>query len=438
MSNITRAMFQAASGSTGAGDQFMWAFGSGNNGDDTILTGVGVDSSDDIIVTGTTKEDGAGNVDLFIAKISSGGSLLWKKTYGTSNNESLAYGNSSVVDPSDDSVYIAFQNSSGELALVNISSSGAVQKETYFSTYDVSDARISLDSSFVYVGATDSDSLRVNLDTAMAWKIEKSNLKTVTKVKYYNANISQDSLASACLGDSSNNFYGLARQVLAPLGNKSIIVKFNNSGTTLASKEYGGSSSDAFYAGDTDGTYLYASGTRSSNPQGAWLVKINNSDLSVADSVVATTAIISVSIDWNSSLDEGMWPVYVSAGGISFIRLDSNLDELNSIRFECSGQTTSTNFNGTLDSEGNMIGVFSGSNSGDNVSRGFLFKVASDFSGSGTILGVTYDQTTNLYSAGVGTDTYSGGSETTITPILSDGTGYTIADANIVNSTAVF
>ena len=159
--------------------------------------------------------------------------------------------------------------------------------------------------------------------------------------------------------------------------------------------------------------------------------------MTVTDSVVCTDANSSVAVNWNSSLDEGMWPVEVSSAGIQFIKLDSNLDELNSIRFEPSAFTDSTRFNSTLDSEGNMIGVFTGRNTGNNETRGFLFKVASDFQGSGTILGVTYDQQSRSFSTATGSNTYTGG-ESNPGFSLSSGSGYTLADANIGNSTAEF
>jgi hypothetical protein len=436
--NITRAMFQAAAGGAGDDSQFMWSFGSGSAGDDTLLNSVGVDSSDNIIVVGTTLENSAGNYDVFVAKIRSDGNILWKKTYGKSGTEQMSYGNISVVDPSDGSVYIVFQNSSGELALVNISSSGSVQKETRLSSYDINDARIWLSGSFVYVGGTDISSLRSSLRSAVVLKIEKSNLLTVSTSKYYYANASTNSYGSGAFGDSSNNFYAIGWEGFTGSGTEGLALKFNSSGSTLASRRYGGSSGEAFSSGDFDGTYLYASGYRTSNPAGAWLLKLNSSDLTVADSVVCTDANSSPAVNWNSSLDEGMWPVEVSSAGVQFIKLDSNLDELNSIRFELSAFMSTTLFNGTLDSEGNMIGVFSGRrNTGDAVPLGFLFKVGPNFQGSGTILGVTYDQQSRSFSTGAGTNTYTGG-EVNAGFSLSNGSGYTFADANIGTSTAEF
>lgn len=439
MSSITRAMFQGAGGAASTAE-FMWSFGSGTTGDTTTLQGVQVDSSDNIIVAGTTLEDGAGNLDLFVAKVSSSGDLVWKNTYGTSNNEVLDYGNVLAVDTSDDSIYVSHQNSSGALAIIKINSSGTINKVVRWNNYDVSTVRIWLDSSYVYVSGSDTANdfgAGTPARVGLAFKIDKSDLTTVDFFRYYYDAYPTNASGTGCYGDSSGNIYATGMSNYSGANNEGTVTKFNSGGSTLAQKRYGSSSSDNFYSGDNDGTYLYVAGVRAGQP---WLLKINNSDLTVADSLICTDGNISVVCNWNSSLDEGMWPLEVGTSGgdgIQFIKLDSNLDELNSIRFQNSAVTSNTLNNGTLDSEGNMIGVFTGRNTGDNVTRGYLFKVGPNFQGSGTILGVTYDQESRSYSTGVTVNTETG-VESTVSVTISTDTGYSDATAVIGTDTSDF
>ena len=439
MSSITRAMFQGAGGAASTAE-FMWSFGSGTTGDTTTLQGVQVDSSDNIIVAGTTLEDGAGNLDIFVAKVSSSGDLVWKNTYGTSNSEVLDYGNVLAVDTSDDSIYVSHQNSFGALAIIKINSDGTINKVVRWNNYDVNTVRIWVDSSYVYVSGSEvgnSFGSGTPARVGLAFKIDKSDLTTVDFFRYYYKDYLTNGSGTGCYGDSSGNIYATGLTSTGGASNEGTVIKFNSGGSTLAQKRYGSPSGDSFFSGDNDGTYLYVAGVKATQP---CLLKIRNSDLTVEDSLLCTDGNISVVCNWNSSLDQGMWPLEVGTSGgdgIQFIKLDSNLDELNSIRFQNSAVTDGTRFNGTLDSEGNMIGVFIGRNSGDNVTRGYLFKVGPNFQGSGTILGVTYDQPSRSYSAGITTNTHSD-SQSTVSVTISTDTGYSGATAVIGTNTSDF
>ena len=71
---------------------------------------VAIDSSDNIIVCGRTDSDGAGGIDFLIAKYNSSGVLQWDRTLGGSGSD---LGNAVAIDSSDNIIVCGRTNSDG-------------------------------------------------------------------------------------------------------------------------------------------------------------------------------------------------------------------------------------------------------------------------------------------------------------------------------------
>jgi uncharacterized delta-60 repeat protein len=80
--------------------------GTGNDG----CTAVAIDSANNIIVVGYTTSDGAGGVDVLIAKYNSAGALQWDRTLGGTVNEA---GNAVAIDSADNIIVAGPTTSDG-------------------------------------------------------------------------------------------------------------------------------------------------------------------------------------------------------------------------------------------------------------------------------------------------------------------------------------
>jgi uncharacterized delta-60 repeat protein len=111
--------------------------------------GVAVDFSGNIYLAGTTVSTGAGGGDVFLLKFDSTSGLLWQRTWGGSNNE---YGYGVAVGPSGD-IYVTGQTASFSVAnidafLLKFDSTGSLlwQKIWVAGNYSVGNA-VAVDSS---------------------------------------------------------------------------------------------------------------------------------------------------------------------------------------------------------------------------------------------------------------------------------------------------
>ena len=102
-----RDVVQAAAGNAGA-DSY-WISLLGGSGAD-FGNAVAIDSSDNIIVCGYTGSDGAGLSDFLIAKYNSSGVLQWDRTLGGSGSD---LGNAVAIDSSDNIIVCGRTNSDG-------------------------------------------------------------------------------------------------------------------------------------------------------------------------------------------------------------------------------------------------------------------------------------------------------------------------------------
>jgi len=90
--------------------------------------GVAIDSADNIIVVGQTNSDGAGNEDVLIAKYNSAGALQWGQTLGGTKTD---IGSAVAIDSADNIIVMGQTASDGagrlDLLIAKYNSAGALQ-----------------------------------------------------------------------------------------------------------------------------------------------------------------------------------------------------------------------------------------------------------------------------------------------------------------------
>ena len=106
MSGISTKLLQAAAG---GGVVVGWIALLGGTGDD-IGRAVAIDSADNIIVAGFTGSDGAGGNDVLIAKYNSAGALQWDRTLGGTGSD---VGHAVAIDSADNIIVVGYTTSDG-------------------------------------------------------------------------------------------------------------------------------------------------------------------------------------------------------------------------------------------------------------------------------------------------------------------------------------
>lgn len=218
-----KKLLQAAAGAGGA-DSYWIAFLGGSGGDEAKA--VAVDSSDNIIIAGNTSSDGAGGHDGLIAKFDSSGTLQWDRTLGDSSND---YATGVAIDSSDNIIVGGYGYFGGAWTgfVAKYNSSGVIQWQKKLTT-----------SSSCYV--------------------------------------------RKCAVDSSDNIIVVGNASGTGAGsNDGLIVKYNSSGTVLWKRLLGGSSSDIFFAVETDSSdNIFVGGYTQSDGAGSYdffMAKYNSS-----------------------------------------------------------------------------------------------------------------------------------------------------------------
>jgi len=127
---------------------------------------VAIDSDDNIIVVGYTNSDGAGGIDLLIAKYNSAGALQWDRTLGGTGGD---VGNAVAIDSADNIIVVGYTNSDGaggyDFLIAKYNSAGALQWDrTLGGTGSDIGAAVAIDSAnnIIVVGYTTSDGAGIN------------------------------------------------------------------------------------------------------------------------------------------------------------------------------------------------------------------------------------------------------------------------------------
>jgi uncharacterized delta-60 repeat protein len=219
--------------------------------------GVAVDSSGNVYVTGYTSSQGAGSNDFLIAKYNTSGTIQWQRTLGGGTAEN---GRGIAVD-SGGNVYVSGYTGSSLVIITKYNTSGTIQWQRTLGSGLEDCYGIAVDSSGnVYVTGSTSGAGAGIADVLIA-KYDTSGTIQWQRVLGGGAM----DLGYGVAVDSSSNVYvtGYTRSQGAG-GSDILIAKYNSSGTIQWQRILGGSGDDTGYgiAVDSSGN-VYVTGTTS-------------------------------------------------------------------------------------------------------------------------------------------------------------------------------
>jgi len=238
-----RDVVQAAAG---AGADSYWISLLGGSGAD-VGSAVAIDSSDNIIVCGYTASDGAGGIDVLIAKYNSSGVFQWGRTLGGSGSD---YGYAVAIDSSDNIIVCGLTDSDGagsyDVLIAKYNSSGVLQWDRTLGGDGLDYGyAVAIDSSdnIIVCGITNSDGAGV-IDALIA----KYNSSGVLQWDRTLGGSGSD-YGYAVAIDSSDNIIVCGYTASDGAGgNDFLIAKYNSSGVLQWDRTLGGSGDDRGHA----------------------------------------------------------------------------------------------------------------------------------------------------------------------------------------------
>jgi len=244
MSGISTKLLQAAAG---GGVVVSWIALLGGTVTD-IGTAVAIDSADNIIVTGRTNSDGAGGNDVLIAKYNSAGALQWDRTLGGTGTDA---GNAVAIDSADNIIVVGYTNSDGagdlDLLIAKYNSAGALQWDrTLGGTGGDIGYAVAIDSAdnIIVVGYTASSGPLSGIDFLIAKYNSAGSLQWDRRLGGTGTDI-----GTAVAIDSDDNIIvvGYTNSDGAG-GNDVLIAKYNSAGALQWDRTLGGTGTDRGYA----------------------------------------------------------------------------------------------------------------------------------------------------------------------------------------------
>jgi hypothetical protein len=280
------------------------------------LGGTGIDKANSIIQTNdggfivagyTASNDGDvignhGGNDCWILKLSSLGTILWKKTLGGTGNEGI-----SSIQQTSDGGYIAVASCASSDGDITISNGGSdiwvlklnengniIWQKSLGGTSSESGYSIkkTTDGGFIIAGSTSSFNGDVtgNHGGGDSWVIKLDSVGTIVWQKALGGN---DLDFSDDIEQTADGGYIIAASSYSNNGDATVnkglsdywIVKLNSSGTIIWQKSYGGSGSERAYSvkQTLDGGYVIAGSSTSTDgdiignhgSNDAWIIKLN-------------------------------------------------------------------------------------------------------------------------------------------------------------------
>jgi len=241
--SIARIMLQAAAG---GGVVVSWIALLGGTGSD-YGNAVVIDSANNIIVTGRTDSDGAGGVDVLIAKYNSAGALQWDRTLGGTGTD---IGYAVAIDSANNIIVTGWTDSDGagfnDFLIAKYNSAGALQWDrTLGGTGTDIGYAVAIDSADNIIvtgwttsdGAGGSDLLIAKYNSAGALQWDRTLGGTGSDVGY------------AVAIDSANNIIVTGQTNSDGAGGLDfLIAKYNSAGALQWDRTLGGTATDIGYA----------------------------------------------------------------------------------------------------------------------------------------------------------------------------------------------
>lgn len=409
----TRARFYGGGGG-GSSNNWLYDFASAGN---FFPYAVAVDSQDNVIAVGRTSEDGAGNSDGVVFKISVTGEIIWVRTYGDAGeNQAIR----AVTVDSSDNIYISGQTHTAISTMksfwIKLNSDGQIQIEKTSSKgtngYQMSRS-IAVDSSgYIYVF---SDLLQSGYIYGFIELYDSSgNKQNTTRFGDQSRNSNQTILMG--LNGSVNGSGSVIPITMnaANTGYQPIFGCYTRSGTSFSEKfgplTVGNSNglpynsqyvTNSFAVLDSSDNIFYATNDSYGGSIGA-IYKRSSTGASIAQVGVGPSSNFSCDSLFIDASDNVLAGCSISGYVVEF---NNSLSFQNSMRiFEtANGRAVLTGVSRV--SNGNVVGV--GRNFGF-TSRAFIFSLPIDGSASGTYGPWTINDSSppitgahNLFSAGI-------------------------------------
>jgi uncharacterized delta-60 repeat protein len=220
----------------------QWDRTLGGTGNDVGMA-VAIDSANNIIVTGHTTSDGAGGLDVLIAKYNSAGALQWVRTLGGTGTD---YGRAVAIDSANNIIVTGVTTSDGagsnDLLIAKYNSAGALQWDRTLGEWniDVGNA-VAIDSAnnIIVTGYTASDGAGSN-DFLIAKYNSAGALQWVRTLGGTGADVGM-----AVAIDSANNIIVTGHTASDGAGGADVLIaKYNSAGALQWVRTLGGTGTD--------------------------------------------------------------------------------------------------------------------------------------------------------------------------------------------------
>jgi uncharacterized delta-60 repeat protein len=297
-----------------------------------VATSIIQSSDGGYVVAGETSSFGAGNSDIYVVKLDSGGNVQWTKTIGGSYEDRVR----SIIQSSDGGYVVAgWTRSFGagweDIYVVKLDSSGNVvwTKTIGGSSYDFAYS-ITQSSDGGYVVAGETSSFGAGNSDIYVVKLDSSGNVQWTKTIGGSSNdgavsIIQSSDGGYVVAGSTESFGAGSQDIY--------VVKLDSSGNVVWTKTIGGSSDDVAFSitQSSDGGYVVAGRTPSfgagsydfyvvkldSSGNVVWTKTIGGSDYDVATSIIQSSDGGYVVAGGTKSFGAGYYDFYV-------VKMDAN------------------------------------------------------------------------------------------------------------------
>jgi hypothetical protein len=289
----------------------VWAKTYGETNDDRTIA-LTQTSDGGYVIAGYTLSFGAGMSDFWVIKLDSSGAVVWEKTYGGTNNESV----STIVQASDGGYIVAgysasFCSSSFDIWLVKLDNSGTVAwQKTYGGTNADNAFSLVQTSGGGYVIAGYTKSFGTGKCDVLVMMLDSSG--AVTWEKTYGGTNDDIAYSMAQTSDGGYIVAGCTKSFGAG-GYDAWILKLDGSGITNWQKTCGGTSDDIFKSvvQTSDGGYVAAGYTKSfgAGLNDYWVVKLDSSGAVVWEKTYG-----GATNDYCSSMSQTSDGGYVAAG----------------------------------------------------------------------------------------------------------------------------
>lgn len=232
-----------------------------------------IDSSDNVYVVGATNASGAGNLDCYVSKYNSSGSLQWQRTVGTSATD--RFYDIALVDSNANIMITGTANvgSSPEGTVLKLSSSTGLLVDQVLGGNISTIKTIATDNSGnIYILLTET--LTASREYAVVIKMDSSFTQVWARNIGYASPSTVDMGGQAIGVDNSGNVYVTVRDSV----NNDFFLKFNSGGTLQWQTGFNYSFNNGIYAMtlDTSGN-IYLAGDFGSTSIVASLLKFDSS-----------------------------------------------------------------------------------------------------------------------------------------------------------------